>query len=79
MLIYLFMHRWRMRMKNALTSKNVVAPRVNDAVANVKDNEDDQLLNEMEELTHLLDKKKKKAKKLLSKRRAKVCCLQLSH
>ncbi|WOL14488.1 FtsJ-like methyltransferase family protein [Canna indica] len=69
--------RWRMRVRKALTLTDKVAPKVNndskvnDAGDNVKDNEDDQLLNEMEELTHLLDRKQKKTKKLLSKRRAK--------
>lgn len=37
-----------------------------------EENEDDKLLNELEELTNAVDRKKKQAKKLLAKRRAKV-------
>ncbi|RDX79116.1 spb1 [Mucuna pruriens] len=36
-----------------------------------KVDEEDRILNEMEELTYVMDRKKKRAKKLLSKRRAK--------
>lgn len=37
-----------------------------------KEDEDDKILNEMEELTYAMERKKKRAKKLLAKRRAKV-------
>ena len=40
-----------------------------------EENEDDKLLNEMEELTYAMERKKKREKKLLAKRRAKVYCL----
>lgn len=46
-----------------------------DAENEVKQDEDDKLLNEMEELTYAMERKKKRAKKLLAKRRAKVCDL----
>lgn len=39
-----------------------------------KENEEDKLLNEMEELTHAMERKQKRKKKLLAKRRAKVWC-----
>lgn len=38
----------------------------------IKEDEDVRLLNEMEELTYAMERKKKQAKKLLAKRRAKV-------
>ncbi|XP_065024809.1 uncharacterized protein LOC135649850 [Musa acuminata AAA Group] len=70
--------KWRMHIKKALASADKAvpkvdedAPKVDDAEDDTKGNDDDSLLNEMEELAHLLDRKKKKAKKLLSKRRAK--------
>lgn len=37
-----------------------------------EENEDDKLLNEMEELTYAMERKKKRAKKLVAKRQAKV-------
>lgn len=37
--------------------------------------EDDKILNEMEELTYAMERKKKRQKKLLAKRRAKVWLL----
>lgn len=37
-----------------------------------KVDEEDRILNEMEELTNVMDRKKKRAKKVLAKRRAKV-------
>ena len=41
--------------------------------------EDDKILNEMEELTYAMERKKKREKKLLARRKAKVCSLvQLS-
>lgn len=39
-----------------------------------KEDEDDKILNEMEELTYAMERKKKRAKKILAKRRAKVWC-----
>lgn len=40
-----------------------------------KEDEDDKILNEMEELTYAMERKKKRSKKLLAKRRAKVSSL----
>ena len=37
--------------------------------------EDDKILNEMEELTYAMERKKKREKKLLARRKAKVCSL----
>lgn len=39
-----------------------------------KEDEDDRMLNEMEELTYAMERKKKREHKLLAKRRAKVWC-----
>lgn len=36
------------------------------------EDDDEKVLNEMEEMTYAMDRKKKRAKKVLSKRRAKV-------
>lgn len=43
-----------------------------------KGDEDERMLNEMEELTYAMERKKKRAKKLLSKRQAKVYILVLT-
>lgn len=37
-----------------------------------KEDEDEKILNEMEELTNAMERKKKRAKKLLAKRQSKV-------
>ncbi|OAY63316.1 AdoMet-dependent rRNA methyltransferase spb1 [Ananas comosus] len=63
--------KWRLKLRKALSSAQKVTPKAADGDQEAKDNEDDQLLNEMEELTNVLDRKKKRAKKLLAKRRAK--------
>lgn len=63
--------RWRIRIRKALSSSEVTKKTDDTAVeVNVKD--DDQLLQEMEELTSVIDRKKKREKKRQSKRRAKV-------
>lgn len=41
-----------------------------------KEDEDDKILNEMEELTYAMDRKKKHEKKRLAKRKAKVSRLR---
>ena len=64
--------RWRIRLGKALSASSEVTPKVNDAVENTKVTDDDVLLQEMEELTSVIDRKKKREKKRLSKRRAKV-------
>lgn len=71
-LFHPFDHRWRLKLRKALSSAQKVTPKAADGDQEAKDNEDDQLLNEMEELTNVLDRKKKREKKLLAKRRAKV-------
>lgn len=38
------------------------------------EDEDEKVLNELEELTYAMERKKKREKKLLAKRRAKVGC-----
>ncbi|XP_039116042.1 adoMet-dependent rRNA methyltransferase spb1 [Dioscorea cayenensis subsp. rotundata] len=72
--------KWRMRIRKELLSSKKVASKAaeteNGTKCNVdeddvKGNEDDRLLGEMEELTFALEHKKKRQKKLLAKRRAK--------
>ncbi|PKA52535.1 AdoMet-dependent rRNA methyltransferase SPB1 [Apostasia shenzhenica] len=63
--------KWRMQMRKALSTPDPGSSKVAEAEREMKGNEDEHLLSEMEELTHALDRKKKKAKKLLAKRRAK--------
>lgn len=38
-----------------------------------KEDDDDRILNEMEELTNAMERKKKREKKLQAKKRAQVC------
>jgi AdoMet-dependent rRNA methyltransferase SPB1 len=64
--------RWRIRLRKSLSASSQVTPKVNDAVESTKVMDDDVLLQEMEELTSVIDRKKKREKKRLSKRRAKV-------
>ena len=64
--------RWRIRLRKALSASSQVTPKVSDAVENTKVTDDDVLLQEMEELTSVIDRKKKRERKRLSKRRAKV-------
>jgi AdoMet-dependent rRNA methyltransferase SPB1 len=64
--------RWRIRLRKALSVSSQVTLKANDAVENTKVMDDDVLLQEMEELTSVIDRKKKREKKRLSKRRAKV-------
>ena len=65
-----------MHIRKALSPKQkVTSTSVNDAENEVKQDEDDKLLNEMEELTYAMERKKKREKKLLAKRKAKVCHL----
>ncbi|KAG7035081.1 spb1, partial [Cucurbita argyrosperma subsp. argyrosperma] len=63
---------WRLHIRKALSPKQkVTSTSVNDAENEVKQDEDDKLLNEMEELTYAMERKKKREKKLLAKRKAK--------
>ncbi|XP_066362327.1 uncharacterized protein [Miscanthus floridulus] len=63
--------KWRIRLRKALSASSQVTPKVSDAVENTKVTDDDVLLQEMEELTSVIDRKKKRERKRLSKRRAK--------
>eukprot|EP00268_Persea_americana_P012124 TRINITY_DN1508_c0_g1_i2.p1 TRINITY_DN1508_c0_g1~~TRINITY_DN1508_c0_g1_i2.p1 ORF type:complete len:850 (-),score=220.80 TRINITY_DN1508_c0_g1_i2:304-2853(-) len=63
--------KWRMRIRKALSPTQKVASKATDAEDTNKGNEDDLMLNEMEELTNAMERKKKRTKKLLAKRRAK--------
>ncbi|KAJ6819584.1 putative rRNA methyltransferase [Iris pallida] len=69
--------KWRMRIRKELSSTKKIVPKAPDAEdetkgdEEAKGNEDENLLNEMEELTNALERKKKRTKKLLAKRRAK--------
>ncbi|KAJ1688315.1 hypothetical protein LUZ63_019705 [Rhynchospora breviuscula] len=64
--------KWRIRVKNVLSSKAAVAKEASDEkTEKLKPDEDEQLLNEMEELTNIIDRNKKKDKKRIAKRRQK--------
>jgi len=63
--------KWRIRLRKALSSSSQVTPKVEDDAETTKVKDDDQLLQEMEELTSVIDRKKKREKKRLAKRRAK--------
>lgn len=63
--------KWRMHMRKALSSSEK-APSVTSIVEHEsKEDEDERVLNEMEELTDAMERKKKRAKKILAKRHAK--------
>ncbi|KAF5448834.1 hypothetical protein F2P56_029333 [Juglans regia] len=64
--------KWRLHIRKALcpTQKPNSATTVDVENKNEED-EDDKILNEMEELTYAMERKKKRAKKLLAKRQAK--------
>ncbi|CAN7014514.1 hypothetical protein IGI04_013213 [Brassica rapa subsp. trilocularis] len=63
--------KWRMQIRKALTPEKKEVAKKEPDVEKEEENEDDKLLNELEELTNAVDRKKKQAKKLLAKRRAK--------
>ncbi|OMO74329.1 hypothetical protein CCACVL1_16820 [Corchorus capsularis] len=67
--------KWRMLLRKALSpsekATSTPTTNVDKGDKGEEENEDDKLLNEMEELTYAMDRKKKKEKKLLAKRRAK--------
>uniref|UniRef100_A0A1D1YF76 Putative rRNA methyltransferase n=1 Tax=Anthurium amnicola TaxID=1678845 RepID=A0A1D1YF76_9ARAE len=63
--------KWRMRLRKALSSSETGARKVLDEENEIKGDEDEKVLHEMEELANALERKKKRAKKLLAKRRAK--------
>lgn len=61
-----------MHIRKALSPLQKVTSTSSDTGDAMGEDEDQRLLNEMEELTYAMDRKKKRAKKLLAKRRAKV-------
>ncbi|KAK4761271.1 hypothetical protein SAY87_006164 [Trapa incisa] len=65
--------KWRLNMRKALSPSQKASISVSN-IENKNDNkedDDDKILNEMEELTYAMDRKKKRVKKLLAKRQAK--------
>lgn len=74
-----------MQIRKALTPSEKTGDTAARAVENEnKEDEDDKILNEMEELTYAMDRKQKRKKKLLAKKRAKVwflnmCSIYLIH
>jgi AdoMet-dependent rRNA methyltransferase SPB1 len=64
--------RWRIRLRKALSKPSQATPKSDDATEHAKVKDDDQLLQEMEELTSVIDRKNKRERKRQSKRRAKV-------
>ncbi|KAL9296411.1 hypothetical protein ACSQ67_022307 [Phaseolus vulgaris] len=64
--------KWRIHIRKALSPTQKPDPTTKEQTkTEQKVDEEDILLNEMEELTNVMDRKKKHAKKLLAKRRAK--------
>ncbi|KAK7404431.1 hypothetical protein VNO78_05322 [Psophocarpus tetragonolobus] len=65
--------KWRIHIRKALSpTQKKPDPTTTEQVENEpKVDEEDRILNEMEELTYVMDRKKKRAKKRLAKRRAK--------
>ncbi|TKY67569.1 AdoMet-dependent rRNA methyltransferase spb1 [Spatholobus suberectus] len=64
--------KWRIHIRKALSPTQKPDPTTTEQMENDhKVDEEDRILNEMEELTYVMDRKKKHAKKLLAKRRAK--------
>lgn len=73
MLYLLLSCRWRIHIRKALSPTQ--KPDTTTAAETENEHnvdEEDKILNEMEELTYVMDRKKKHEKKLLAKRRAKV-------
>jgi hypothetical protein len=64
--------RWRIRLRKALSSSSQVTPNAAVTATESKVIDDDQLLQEMEELTSVIDRKKRQDKKRQSRRKAKV-------
>lgn len=64
--------KWRMRIRKALSLTQKTDSSAKDVENDIKvDEEDAKILNEMEELTDVMARKKKREKKLLEKRQAK--------
>uniref|UniRef100_A0A2P2J8Y6 Putative rRNA methyltransferase n=1 Tax=Rhizophora mucronata TaxID=61149 RepID=A0A2P2J8Y6_RHIMU len=67
-----YLLKWRMHIRKALSPSQQIGSTTATAVEDKnEEDEDDKLLNEMEELSNAMERKKKRAKKLLAKRRAK--------
>ncbi|OVA07060.1 Ribosomal RNA methyltransferase FtsJ domain [Macleaya cordata] len=63
--------KWRMHVRKALSPTQKAIPKATDPEGDNKGDEDERILNEMEELTYAMERKKKRAKKILAKRQAK--------
>ncbi|KAI3446129.1 hypothetical protein Pfo_002794 [Paulownia fortunei] len=63
--------KWRMHMRKALSPSAKATSTTTIVEHESKEDEDERVLNEMEELTNAMERKKKRAKKILAKRRAK--------
>ncbi|PIN12190.1 putative SAM-dependent rRNA methyltransferase SPB1 [Handroanthus impetiginosus] len=63
--------RWRMHVRKALSPSEKAPPAATKVEHESKEDEDERVLNEMEELTNAMERKKKRAKKILAKRQAK--------
>lgn len=66
--------RWRTRIRHALSPKEKKATPAPDTDVKTVEDEDEKVLNEMEELTYAMERKRKQEKKRLAKKLAKVCC-----
>ncbi|XWS54930.1 hypothetical protein CRYUN_Cryun10bG0131600 [Craigia yunnanensis] len=68
-----YLLKWRMQLRKALSpsEKATSSKTATDVDKGDEENEVDKLLDEMEELTYAMERKKKRAKKLLAKRQAK--------
>lgn len=77
--MFVLLFRWRVQIRKALSPEKANASTAKE-VENEENKEDDEdkILNEMEELTYAMERKKKRTKKLLSKRRAQVCSVLFS-
>ncbi|KAL3814122.1 hypothetical protein ACJIZ3_015390 [Penstemon smallii] len=64
--------KWRMHVRKALSPSEKATKVTSTVESESKEDEDDEkVLNEMEELTNAMERKKKRAKKILAKRRTK--------
>ncbi|CAA3027595.1 rRNA methyltransferase [Olea europaea subsp. europaea] len=63
--------KWRMQIRKVLSPTEKATSATTAVKREGKEDEDERILNEMEELTNAMEQKKKRAKKLLAKRQAK--------
>lgn len=72
-----YLLKWRMNIRKAFSPSKAAVAATTKADGETKtaedeaEDDDEKVLNEMEEMTYAMDRKKKRAKKVLSKRRAK--------